>query len=266
MAEITRALFVAWQDPETRRYTPVGRLAQIVGDRCDDCFEFVYIAAALDAQSRGFLPFLSFPQVDGLYRGRELFPMFANRLLPATRPDYSEYLEQLGLSAATTSPIQILSRSGGRRATDTLELFPLPVFEPDHGYRTWFWSHALRHINPLALDRISELSSGERLYVLHDIQNPVDPLALALRTEDRVIVGYMPSYLLDDAHTLTQTCESCEVFVDRINPAPAPIQQRLLCRLQSCWPNDFVPYATDRYDPLALGAATVPPATVNLGV
>ena len=32
MPEITRALFVAWRNPETHRFTPVARLAQIVGD------------------------------------------------------------------------------------------------------------------------------------------------------------------------------------------------------------------------------------------
>ena len=51
-----------------------------------------------------------------------------------------------------------------------------------------------------------------------DVQNPVDPSALALRTEDRIIVGYMPGYLLDDAHTLHQTCVICEVKVERMNP------------------------------------------------
>ena len=125
MPEITRALFVAWQNPETRRFYPVGRLAQVTGDTCDDCFEFVYIAAAREAEQQGFLPFLSFPELEELYRGRELFPMFANRILPTSRPDFSEYLEQLGLPPATSSPVQILSRSGGRRATDTLRALPV---------------------------------------------------------------------------------------------------------------------------------------------
>ncbi len=266
MPEITRALFVAWQNPETRRFYPVGRLAQITGDVCDDCFEFVYIAAAREAEQQGFLPFLSFPELEELYRGRELFPMFANRILPTSRPDFSEYLEQLGLPPATSSPVLILSRSGGRRATDTLELFPLPVLEPFVGYRTWFWAHAIRHLNGMAHQRIAQLRPGVPLFLMCDVRNPVDPSALALRTEDRTIVGYMPGYLLDYAHTLQQTCIICQVKVERVNPPPAPIQQRLLCRLESCWPTGFQPYATPRYQPLAQGAALVPAPTEELQV
>lgn len=251
------ALFVAWQNPETRRFTPVARLAQIVGDDCRDCFEFVYIEAAHEAMEQGFLPFLAFPELHGLYRARQLFPMFANRILPTSRPDFADYLEQLGLPPATSSPVLILSRSGGRRATDTLELFPLPTLEPGIGYQTWFWSHALRHLGPESHERIARLTLNERLYVMCDVQNPVDPMALALRTEDRTVVGYMPAYLLDDTHELLQSCITCEVYVERINPSTAPIQQRLLCRLQSCWPSQFVPYSTPRYQPLAQGAATV---------
>ena len=259
MPEITRALFVAWQNPETRRFTPVARLAQIVGDDCQDCFEFVYIQAAREAaEHQGFLPFLAFPELEGLYRARQLFPMFANRILPKSRPDFADYLEQLGLPPATSSPVSILSRSGGRRATDTLELFPLPTLEPGIGYRTWFWARALRHLGPMSRERITQLQVNERLYVMCDVQNPVDPMALALRTDDRAVVGYMPTYLLDDTHELLQTCSFCQVYVDRLNPSSAPIQQCLLCRLESCWPAGFVPYSTPRYQPLAQGAATVP--------
>ena len=99
-----------------------------------------------------------------------------------------------------------------------------------------------------------------------DVQNPVDPSALALRTEDRIIVGYMPGYLLDDAHTLQQTCAICQVKVERVNPSPAPTQQRLLCRLESSWPTGFQPYATPRYQPLAQGAALVPAPTEEIEV
>jgi hypothetical protein len=52
MPEIARALFVAWQNPETRRFMPVARLAQIIGDECQDCFEFVYIQAARQAAEK----------------------------------------------------------------------------------------------------------------------------------------------------------------------------------------------------------------------
>ncbi len=45
---------------------------------------------------------------------------------------------------------------------------------------------------------------------------------------------------------------------DRIHPAP--IQQRLLCRLQACWPDDFIPFASQRYQPLSDRATRLRPA------
>lgn len=257
MPNVVHALFVAWQNPTTRRFSPVARLAQIEGDGCEDCFEFVYIAGA--NQANGFQPFVSFPDFDQVYRAGELFPMFANRILPASRSDYPEYLSQLGLPASTTSPVTILSRSSGRRTTDTLELFPLPEFEHEFGYRVWFWVHGIRHLQPRPDERIAALEQEERLCVRPDLHNPVVPEALGLWTEDEVQIGYMPSYLLDDAHTLHDTCMFCEVYVDRVNLPPAPIQQRLLCRLQSCWPDGFTPYATARYQPLSSNAAQILP-------
>ena len=127
-----RLLFVAWQNPVTRRFYPVARLAQIEGDGCQDCFEFAYIRGT--QQADGFQPFVSFPNLDQVYRGKVLFPMFANRLLSSNRSDFPEYIAQLGLPPATISPITILSRSAGRRTTDTLELFPLPEWwKSSHG-------------------------------------------------------------------------------------------------------------------------------------
>lgn len=257
MFNALHALFIAWQNPSTRRFYPVGRLAQIEGDGCEDCFEFVYVQGAIEAD--GFQPFVSFPNLHQVYRGKELFPLFDNRLVSKKRADFPEYIAQLGLPPATVSPITILSRSAGRRATDTLELFPLPEFEPGYGYRTWFFAHGLRHVAPEGLQRLMHLTAGERVLPRCDVDNPVDPSAIELLSHDRLRIGYMPSYLLDDAHTLQETCTFCQVYVDRLNLPPAPIQQRLLLRLESCWPDGFVPYSTARYQPLSSNAAKIHP-------
>ncbi len=257
MSNVLHALFVAWQNPATRRFYPVGRLAQIEGADCQDCFEFVYIQGALQAD--GFIPFVSFPILYQVYRGRKLFPMFDNRLVSQKRDDFPEYITQLGLPPATISPISILSRSTGRRATDTLELFPLPEFEQEYGYRTWFWAHGLRHVQIEGLRRVLQLRPDEQVFPQCDSGNPVDSSAIELLSVDGLRVGYMPSYLLDDAHNLQDTCSFCEVYVDRLNPPPAPMQQRLLFRLESCWPDGFVPYSTTRYQPLSGDAATIKP-------
>lgn len=261
MSRIIQALFVAWRNPETRQFYPVARLAQIEGDGCADCFEFVYIQGA--NQAPGFAPFLSFPDLQQVYRGRELFPMFVNRLLPRKRSDFPRYIEQLGLPPATISPITILSRSSGRRATDTLELFPLPEFDPEHGHQTWFWLRGIRHLDPSPEPVIARLSPGDPLVAAIDEQNPAVANAIRLLTPEGEPIGYMPTYLLDDAYELHQICDYCQIHVDRLNPSPAPIQQRLLCRLESCWPYGFTPYSSDRYQPLNPAAAVVTPVVFD---
>jgi hypothetical protein len=35
----------------------------------------------------------------------------------------------------------------------------------------------------------------------------------------------------------------------------APLQQRLLCRMQSCWPDDFQPCSGHEFQPIAAGVA-----------
>lgn len=74
---------------------------------------------------------------------------------------------------------------------------------------------------------------------------------MALRTEDWFVVGYMPDYLLEDAFEWDKSCGYIELFVEKVNPMPAPVQQRLLCRMESCWPDGFKPFSTRRYQPLS---------------
>ncbi len=263
MTEVLHALFVAWQHPDTQRFHPVARLAQVQGAECADCFEFTYIDGARLAD--GFQPFVSFPDLHQVYRSRSLFPMFTNRLLSSSRSDFPEYIAQLGLPNTTTSQFTILSRSGGRRATDTLELFPLPEFEPGIGYRTWFWVHGLRHLPPLVQSHVDTLTLGERLLPKCEPDNPVNPSAIKLLSSVRGYwIGYMPSYLLDEAQTLQQTCEICHISVERVNPLSSPIQQRVLCRLESCWPQGFLPYSSPRYQPLSSEAAVIPRPSMEL--
>lgn len=262
MTEVLHALFVAWQNPDTRRFYPVARLAQVRGPGCVDCYEFAYIQGCKEAD--GFHPFISFPDIQQIYRSHSLFPMFSNRLLSPSRSDYSEYIDQLGLPPTTTSPITILSRSGGRRVTDTLELFPLPEFELAYGYRTWFWAHGLRHLLPQIQTQIETLQPEERLLPDCDTGNSVDPWAIKLiSSRAGNWLGYMPSYLLDDAHVLKDTCGPLRIYVDRINPPSAPIQQRILCRVESCWPEGFVPYSSMRYQPLSTDAALILPPNLE---
>jgi hypothetical protein len=260
--QTVQVLFVAWQEPQSRRYYPVARLVAGVGD-AHDLFEFSYIRGAEDAAKEGFQPFLAFPLMESVYRSRELFPFFTNRLMSPNRPDFATHIRRLGLDA-DADPMLILARSGGTRATDSLELFQLPVWDESVGcYQNFFWMHGFRHLAPDQQGRIAALASGDELMARQEPTNSFDPRALQLFSPDGVFVGYIPRYLASDAVHLLQSCEYFKVFVERVNHDPAPTQQRLLCRLVSCWPEGFVPCAQEVYQPISNNAVKLDPCGTN---
>jgi len=248
MAPRHPVLFVSWRSPQTRSVHSVGRLIYR-----DDLglYEFVYIHRALEAGREGVLPFLEFPEIGGLYLSQELFPLFANRVLPTNRPDFGEYTGALGLSADTANPMLILARTGGRRETDQIEMFPLPLPDKDTGaYVTHCLLRGVRYMQPAVEGRISRLQHNEPLFLLWDMQNDVDPAAIAVRTQDFAFLGYLPAYLNRDLWQLRNSCPSCRVIVERVNLPPAAVHHRLLCRIEGSWPPGFIPIARDDYRPL----------------
>ena len=258
-----RAIFVAWQQPQTRRYYPVARLLPGVGAE-HNLFEFVYIRGAEEAAKDGFQPFLAFPDLNAVYRSRELFPFFANRLMSSKRPDFPDHVRRLGLDTHA-DPILILARSGGTRATDSIELFALPLWdEAISCYQASFWMHGYRHLNPQEQARVLALQPDEELRVEHEPANVADPNAIRLFSADGVFVGYVPRYLASDAVHLLRTCQHFKVFVERVNQDPAPTQQRLLCRVESCWPEGFEPCSQPVYQPIPSGATKLDPCGPSL--
>jgi hypothetical protein len=200
----------------------------------------------------GFVPFPEFPNLAAVYRSHDLFPLFANRVMPKSRPDYRSFLHALGLSPETADPMVVLARTGGTRQTDQIELFPVP--KPDAGgcYFTFCLLRAVKYMpGPAVEDRLARLQAGERLFLMDDWQNPVDPLAVAARTDDNHMVGYLPSYLIKDIRRLRERCGRVEVFVERHNPPPAEVHHRLLCKVVSCWPVGFDPFADEEFQPFS---------------
>jgi hypothetical protein len=115
-------VFLAWQCPESRKIMPVGRLLSLG----DDDYEFSYIRAARKAQAVGFGPLVSFPDLEAVYRSHGLPALFSNRVMPTSRPDYPTFVRELALEPGAPV-LEILGRSGGRRATDELEVFSIPT-------------------------------------------------------------------------------------------------------------------------------------------
>jgi uncharacterized protein YegP (UPF0339 family) len=242
-----RRLFVAWQDPTTRSITPVGCLTRRQGSD-GDTFEFYYLRRV--RQLPHFRPFVGFPSLHETYESASLFPFFENRIMPRTRDDYGEYVGMLGLSV-DADPFEILARSEGRRATDTIEVFPEPNL--DGGTVTCrFLVHGIRHIAG-AHDAINDRRVGEALYVLPDPLNEFDEQAVLLRTGDYRLVGYVPAYLTSLIHRPLNAygLDAVRVNVAHIGDRSEPSHQRLLCTLAARWPDDVPPLADSDFQPLA---------------
>jgi hypothetical protein len=241
-----RRLFVAWQDPEIRSIIPVGRLTR-ERDSDGETFEFRYLRRARDLSR--FRPFVGFSSLDECYRSSDLFPFFENRIMPRTRDDYGDYLGSLGLPV-DADPFEILARSEGRRATDTIEVFPEPSLH-DGSVTCRFLVHGVRHI-PDAHDTIDGLSMGEVLCVLPDPKNEFDELAVLLRTGGDRLVGYVPAYLTSLIHRPLDVYgpDGVQVTVEHIGDRSGPSHLRLLCKLVARWPDDVPPLGGPDFEAL----------------
>jgi hypothetical protein len=243
------ALLVASRsaEPSKSGWSPIGRLEFDHGT-----YRFVYTKGARTAV--GFTPFSGMEDLEQIYESNELFPVFANRLLPKSRPEYEAYLQWSGFDPGKPpDPIAILGVTEGIRRTDLIEVFPCPVPDELGCYLNKFFLHGLRYMPEVAKARVLALTEGEPLYPVLDLFNPTDSNAVALRTitGDRLMLGYVPRYLAQDVWKLIQGCEPefINVFAHRVNP-DAPLQQRLLCRMNACWPEGFQPCSGEAFQPI----------------
>ena len=242
-----KTLFLAWQDPQSRLWSPVGRLTFD-----GEVYTFVYIKGAEEAQQKfGFEPLMSFPEWDRIYRSTELFAFFANRVMSPSRPDYRRYLDRLNLSDQNFDLMEFLGRTEGNRQTDNFKVFPCPKPDINGKYHLFFLAHGLRYLPECSLQRIEQLQVGEPLWLAHEFHNRYDTKALILTTEDHHHLGFCPRYLLHDVfEVLMRNPDLAEVKVAKVNLPPSPLKSRLLCEMTYSGFEGYVPYAHKNYQPL----------------
>lgn len=247
-----KKLFLAWQDAISRRWFTIGRLTFD-----GETYRFVYTQGVHQAQlETDFQPLLAFPDLNVEYEAGKLFPLFSNRLLPRSRSDYADFVEWLSVPEHEDEPMALLARSGGQRVTDTLEVFPCPEPDAVGQYHVHFFAHGLSHMAEASRERATRATPGEPLLIVHDFQNPREPQALMMRTAettpgDMHLMGYCPRYLLEDALKLLEKNQNlAHITVERVNPPPAPVQFRLLCRMTMSWSDNFQPFSGEAYQPL----------------
>lgn len=239
-------LYLAWEDPIDRKWLPVGCLT--IDE--NKIYRFVYTKGA--KSSRNFVPLARMKQLDQVYTSETLFPLFSNRLLLDSRPEKKDYIKWLDIKGDEYDPLAILAITEGIKVTDAFEVFPCPKPNDEGKYAVKFLSRGLRYLPEYVRERVNNLQKGDRLFILPDIQNRYDPMALALRTDDPVeMVGYCPRYFSPDFYELLEKTRTMDikVSVERIN-VDAPFHLRLLCKIVAPWPEGFQPCSDEEFKPL----------------
>ena len=239
-------LIVSWQNPRTRTWLPVGWLSHV-----DEVYYFEYTEAAYKAiEEKAFVPLAGMKDLFKKYASQSLFPVFKNRLLSKSRPEYMEYLSWLGLEGQNITDMDELKLSGGIRATDNLQLHPVPKQE-DGKYIIRFFAHGIRHFSECSQKRTLKLKQGDTLFLMKDIQNKFDETgkALLLRTDDPPEnLGYCPRFLSEEFSILLDSNDigATNVVVTKVNEK-SPLHFRLLCEFTSPWPSGFSPFSAKSF-------------------
>lgn len=227
-----RTFRVVWQAPDGTFW----RVGWLRAEEATSGLAYRFGYEPRAALPSGFEPFLAFPELDQVVESDELFSFFTNRVLSPRAPSYAEYLTELGLDVTDATPVEMLARTLGRRMTDTVQVVPAPVVQPDGMTHQRFLVSGVRHIardrRPDVSDVIGRLTPGTELRLVDDFGNDADPRAVLV--DDRSgPLGWVPQYLLEEFHKARSLDErAVRCIVVHANGPEAPWHFRLLCDLE----------------------------------
>lgn len=222
--EAAREFRVVWQNLQTRQLVHVGWLHVGAGG-----YAFEYTPdAELD---RDFQSFVAFPDLRRRYEANDLFPFFAHRVVATAEPGFDDLVDALGLSRDTATPVELLARSWGRSAHDTIQIVPEPELHSDGSSSRLFLVSGVSHADEDHPEQVSKLVAklkmGQKLDLCDEPDNPVDSKAIIIGVGGHRL-GWIPAYLLGEVHKARQRVD---VFVEHANGPRTPWHLRLLCRL-----------------------------------
>ena len=236
-------LYLAGRSPQDwRRWAPLGRLDV---DLTQPRYRFRHVKGSTRSQELHlWLPAPGFRELRGDYQSDHLFPVFQNRVMNRRRPDLPNYLESMDL-CPSVDPIHALWVDGGYRVTDRRSVFPKLVRGEDGAFRCRFFVHRSRHAGLVAQQRLIELEPGEKLHLVPETPNSP---AVAIRTEDEELVGWVPMFLAHEI-ALAPSSARYEARVVRVNPPPCPSSHRVLIETACFWEN-HEPMSEEDFEPL----------------
>lgn len=234
-------LLVKWQQPSTRALRPIGVLSFD-----GEAYRFSYLPAVHTLE--GFRPLVGFPDLTERYESSTLFTLFKERVLDPSRPDYARYVTELDLDPKHATPWELLTRSGGETAGDTLQLQPFPR-RTAKGWGCRAMVAGVRHLALKEVDLgwkrsglyssegleelLAGLHAGDELHVTREVGNSWEPAASLLVTGSGDAVGYLPNWLARLAEPLTYSgSDRCRAHVARVNPRDAGWHLRVLFDLE----------------------------------
>ena len=229
-------LAVTWQHPGTRRITAVGLLTHV-----GSTYRFSYLRSA--GAVEGFQPFIGFPDLERRYEATTLFPLFAQRVMRPSRPDFDRYRRALGLDV-DTSDWSILGRSQGQREGDGICVFPEPDADEAGGTSSTFFVSGLSdrfRRDPQVAPALTRLAVGDCLRLLDE--RATDEHARAVLVVERmgVALAWLPSLLLSHLDTISSG-GAPELTVVGTNGADVPPAYRLLVMLHGIAPVGYRPF------------------------
>ncbi|MBA5248347.1 MAG: hypothetical protein FE834_02250 [Gammaproteobacteria bacterium] len=234
-------LILSWEDVKTHQWFPIGRFS-----KSNNVYSFSYIQGVIQAKQQGFSGLASMQDFEQTYHYGDIFPLLKNRIFNKSRADRDEFLDWLNIKSEN-SDFEELAKTGGIKATDNLQLFPVPI-KKDNKYILEFFVQGTRHLPPNTQKRIEKLNKNEKIFLCADLENPQDENALILRTEDPVeIVGYCPKFFAKDFKKLFDLSKSSfTIKIKKVNKN-APKQLELLCEITCDWHKDFSPFLEDKF-------------------
>ena len=232
------SLYLAWNDPVSRQWMPVGRLTRHGTE--PSAYEFAYTEGARQAlYSSPHWQVPGFPRLDQVYKSTEMFPAFRDRLMNFGRPDRAEFLSYLNLDVGSWDEVAELALSGGRAHSDWFEIFPEIVPNEEGHFVSRFVLQGLDQADPDAVRRADKLQVGNQLTIQFESNSPDSTSVVSVKTRDNCTLGWLPNYLvswLRQGHTWSGT--DFRARVARVN-LDAPLSHRLLVEFQGRVPMGF---------------------------
>lgn len=225
VSQSRRTLLLIWKNPSTGRYTKIGQLARLDGQR----YAFYYLDEAWEEPE--FAPLLAFPDRNSVVVSDALPPFFANRVLSTKREGYQTYLEWLGIEdlGPDDVPCEVLVRTGAGRATDTFHVVEQPDADSDE-FTSRFFVSGLRFSENID-SVLATLNEGDELELRLDESNEHNAKAVLIDARDGSRIGFVPDWLCGDIHDRIKADWVLRVAVERLN-SDAPPSVRLLCRIE----------------------------------